>query len=234
MAWVTLNEGKGRVQIDLDADFFRGEAEPLQVHGAVYDLIQGHQTPLRGCFPDVQEQLPQDGPGAFRLLINLPHFLGPPGKLLTRQKPVRVAQNAGQRVAQFMRDSANHLAERREFLGLEELRVENALGGQVAVDLHAPQQPSDRVEDGPCRSLEDARRWVHQLQLLANTALDCARQFPPALREQFRFRRMTLEAPDQSLQGLDFPGLFRRSEEHTSELQSQFHLVCRLLLEKKK
>src|SRR5438309_7727763 len=32
------------------------------------------------------------------------------------------------------------------------------------------------------------------------------------------------------------PGLGRRvrSEEHTSELQSQFHLVCRLLLEKKK
>src|SRR5438309_8457347 len=32
-------------------------------------------------------------------------------------------------------------------------------------------------------------------------------------------------------------GLFAltgRSEEHTSELQSQFHLVCRLLLEKKK
>src|SRR5689334_17768597 len=32
------------------------------------------------------------------------------------------------------------------------------------------------------------------------------------------------------------PGLiaYTRSEEHTSELQSQFHLVCRLLLEKKK
>src|SRR5689334_24652905 len=29
-------------------------------------------------------------------------------------------------------------------------------------------------------------------------------------------------------------GEARRSEEHTSELQSQFHLVCRLLLEKKK
>src|SRR5689334_24805227 len=28
--------------------------------------------------------------------------------------------------------------------------------------------------------------------------------------------------------------LIYRSEEHTSELQSQFHLVCRLLLEKKK
>src|SRR5207249_11177915 len=29
-------------------------------------------------------------------------------------------------------------------------------------------------------------------------------------------------------------GLFARSEEHTSELQSRFDLVCRLLLEKKK
>src|SRR5689334_24049684 len=29
-------------------------------------------------------------------------------------------------------------------------------------------------------------------------------------------------------------GKLSRSEEHTSELQSQFHLVCRLLLEKKK
>src|SRR3989442_5411585 len=29
-------------------------------------------------------------------------------------------------------------------------------------------------------------------------------------------------------------GLFYRSEEHTSELQSRPHLVCRLLLEKKK
>src|SRR5689334_24844879 len=29
-------------------------------------------------------------------------------------------------------------------------------------------------------------------------------------------------------------GVNFRSEEHTSELQSQFHLVCRLLLEKKK
>src|SRR2546422_1596952 len=30
------------------------------------------------------------------------------------------------------------------------------------------------------------------------------------------------------------PAMLRRSEEHTSELQSRLHLVCRLLLEKKK
>src|SRR2546430_9722015 len=33
---------------------------------------------------------------------------------------------------------------------------------------------------------------------------------------------------------LDFESTLRRSEEHTSELQSQSNLVCRLLLEKKK
>src|SRR5689334_24298082 len=38
------------------------------------------------------------------------------------------------------------------------------------------------------------------------------------------------------LERLTVEGKFNsfRSEEHTSELQSQFHLVCRLLLEKKK
>src|SRR2546422_8133737 len=37
---------------------------------------------------------------------------------------------------------------------------------------------------------------------------------------------------DQPLDGGDAD--VRRSEEHTSELQSRLHLVCRLLLEKKK
>src|SRR2546429_762191 len=34
--------------------------------------------------------------------------------------------------------------------------------------------------------------------------------------------------------GQQLPAPARRSEEHTSELQSRLHLVCRLLLEKKK
>src|SRR2546422_7877235 len=34
--------------------------------------------------------------------------------------------------------------------------------------------------------------------------------------------------------GLRLVATLRRSEEHTSELQSRLHLVCRLLLEKKK
>src|SRR5438876_8299299 len=41
-------------------------------------------------------------------------------------------------------------------------------------------------------------------------------------------RRVLLHVPQHALQRS------RRSEEHTSELQSPVHLVCRLLLEKKK
>src|SRR5207249_8490858 len=43
--------------------------------------------------------------------------------------------------------------------------------------------------------------------------------------------RITVYEKDQPL---FWPPKARRSEEHTSELQSRFDLVCRLLLEKKK
>src|SRR2546429_7544011 len=54
-------------------------------------------------------------------------------------------------------------------------------------------------------------------------------------------RLFAIDAVDGSLDLFEFPRipverdlLALRSEEHTSELQSRLHLVCRLLLEKKK
>src|SRR3989449_4936533 len=44
----------------------------------------------------------------------------------------------------------------------------------------------------------------------------------------------TLLLPSPALLAARAPVGNRRSEEHTSELQSRLHLVCRLLLEKKK
>src|SRR5689334_25403368 len=46
-------------------------------------------------------------------------------------------------------------------------------------------------------------------------------------------RRIFSSAMAEEL-GIKYVSVGYRSEEHTSELQSQFHLVCRLLLEKKK
>src|SRR5687768_18337226 len=48
------------------------------------------------------------------------------------------------------------------------------------------------------------------------------------------FKKLTALAPDDPLGYADLGLTYLRSEEHTSELQSRLHLVCRLLLEKKK
>src|SRR2546422_7815996 len=48
-----------------------------------------------------------------------------------------------------------------------------------------------------------------------------------------RIHTTSADAADAVVQQLDDRGV-DRSEEHTSELQSRLHLVCRLLLEKKK
>src|SRR5690348_18131461 len=69
--------------------------------------------------------------------------------------------------------------------------------------------------------------------------------FRSAVGERRRFRgRPSRKADDSSVpfewssafrqRPCDASRLARRSEEHTSELQSPVHLVCRLLLEKKK
>src|SRR5439155_17132802 len=46
--------------------------------------------------------------------------------------------------------------------------------------------------------------------------------------------RPTPSAPPRVARPTTHPTVVMRSEEHTSELQSRGHLVCRLLLEKKK
>src|SRR2546429_5482717 len=58
------------------------------------------------------------------------------------------------------------------------------------------------------------------------------RQKPVASWEdsQYSFNLVSSSFTD----GLGFTIYSKRSEEHTSELQSRLHLVCRLLLEKKK
>src|SRR5689334_24286128 len=72
----------------------------------------------------------------------------------------------------------------------------------------------------------DARINVH-IHFRAGVALKRRLDLRALLLTERRCRLSTSVRRSVSL------SLFR-SEEHTSELQSQFHLVCRLLLEKKK
>src|SRR2546422_1254575 len=57
-----------------------------------------------------------------------------------------------------------------------------------------------------------------------------------SLEDFFEDRPRRVPLRDQIVAAHERHGLhlLRRSEEHTSELQSRLHLVCRLLLEKKK
>src|SRR5436305_7239415 len=64
--------------------------------------------------------------------------------------------------------------------------------------------------------------------LFRSTSRHCPRRPPPQARQHPR-RRPT-DQPDRQ----PAARFAARSEEHTSELQSRPHLVCRLLLEKKK
>src|SRR5689334_23650267 len=74
---------------------------------------------------------------------------------------------------------------------------------------------------------------------LFRSPLDLRQRIRPSLRQVLSGqrlrnggqRRRRVAPADQRL---ELRALQDRSEEHTSELQSQFHLVCRLLLEKKK
>src|SRR3712207_6687159 len=77
------------------------------------------------------------------------------------------------------------------------------------------------------RQLLQCRRCRYQTSLIAGTVLQGTK-----LPMRVWFRAMHLLA--QGKKGLSNIELGRRSEEHTSELQSRQYLVCRLLLEKKK
>src|SRR5437870_9308755 len=62
----------------------------------------------------------------------------------------------------------------------------------------------------------------------------CSRCWCPAPSSPGATGSSASSAPDPVAPGEDGAGHQHRSEEHTSELQSRGHLVCRLLLEKKK
>src|SRR2546422_4499848 len=73
--------------------------------------------------------------------------------------------------------------------------------------------------------------------LVARIAPGFAAASSCAKRERFASRFSKIASMITSARAAPAPptsGISRRSEEHTSELQSRLHLVCRLLLEKKK
>src|SRR5699024_11910277 len=88
----------------------------------------------------------------------------------------------------------------------------------------------------PTRRSSDLNAFLH-LRVILN---DLMRWFiwcwlRPIIVVLFPYEGASVHASHKHLYlCLDVVARFQRSEEHTSELQSRFDLVCRLLLEKKK
>src|SRR2546422_1901520 len=86
----------------------------------------------------------------------------------------------------------------------------------------------------------DSSGEIKPVPPLKSPALAPSFHFRTIVRTHAALRRAAGPVPLPSGEGVRRPGLPlhhdagpRRSEEHTSELQSRLHLVCRLLLEKK-
>src|SRR2546429_5014401 len=88
---------------------------------------------------------------------------------------------------------------------------------EYAATREAVRRAGIREVDSP-RGAPEGGFWVRDPDSNLVNIRDEARVVPP---------------PDPPL-ALNSPGHIARSEEHTSELQSRLHLVCRLLLEKRK
>src|SRR2546429_3745759 len=92
-----------------------------------------------------------------------------------------------------------------------------------------------RIALGVAASVFCAVAWASGESVEPGTYEIIARTAMPHLEENLRYattrERRCLRGHELSSV---FPILHHRSEEHTSELQSRLHLVCRLLLEKKK
>src|SRR5689334_24093323 len=73
------------------------------------------------------------------------------------------------------------------------------------------------------------RSWAIGRSWLGGTSI--LLQIPACILDGIRQAALQWSCMQEALEKLHS---LLRSEEHTSELQSQFHLVCRLLLEKKK
>src|SRR5438309_5568997 len=84
----------------------------------------------------------------------------------------------------------------------------------------------------PYTTLFRSRSRAHAAVIVSRSALDDGAG--PEGETLFNETRARVEAVVERLPLRQRLAFILRSEEHTSELQSQFHLVCRLLLEKKK
>ena len=95
--------------------------------------------------------------------------------IVAEEQSLCIAENTRERVAEFMRDTGEHLTERGEFFGLQQLGLEDALGCEIAIDFDAAEALAFGAHDGAAGTLQDARHRAQELDLVAHAASSAPR-----------------------------------------------------------
>ena len=122
---------------------------------------------------------------------------------------MRVTQNTGEWITQFMGHARDHLAERGELFGVQQFGLKYTLGRQVAVDFHSTDPPTVGVEHRPRGPLQHAGRRPQQMDFFTHAGVQVARQVPPSPGEFLRLGHVVGHSRDQSVQCGEPSGLFR-------------------------
>src|SRR6266436_8852101 len=114
--------------------------------------------------------------------------------------------------------------------------AEDLKADKTTPDMKAPETKKPKEKKGKPEDKKSEEKKPKAKKLETWTPWDIT--FGAAMMSDYRFRGITQSNYALSVAAYfepryNFNNSLQRSEEHTSELQSRLHLVCRLLLEKK-
>src|SRR6267378_1103225 len=180
---IAVDDREHWVDIELHANILGCGVEALKFESASDDLIKRNATSLGTRVPGGEQKLAQDGAGALRFLENLARLVRAAQRIAAQKEALRVTEDAGERVAEFVSDASDHLAEFGKLFGLQQLGLKDALRGQVAVDLNVAEKCAFFIKDRASSTLQQARNRAYKVEFFAHPAVGAAIQAMPVVCE---------------------------------------------------
>src|SRR6267154_1859543 len=97
------------IEIEFHANILGCGVEALKFESASDNLIKRNATSLGTRVPGGEQKLAQDSAGALRFLENLARLVRAAQRIAAQKKALRVTEDAGERVAEFVSDAGDHL-----------------------------------------------------------------------------------------------------------------------------
>lgn len=143
-------------EMDLDSDAGALEIVGAQAEGALDDFVEANGRTVQLGLASEHEQAADDVGGAFGFLTEAMGI----GERAAVEGPFKqqmaVAHHRGEGIVQFVGDAGDHLAERSQFVSLEETSREFAVEGEIAIALDPAIGTGQIASHGPHDAFEHA------------------------------------------------------------------------------